>query len=291
MPSLPPANSAGACPRRGLSRAALARPATVENSMGACLARHVLSLPLVCFLPPIPPTPFPAGRGGFRLFHARGFAPCIPGAEPEAALTASAQTEALRGACPRAAWWQGANHAPGGGAGGEVACRPCHSGTRRGACLSPRPPTQPFALFLPPSPRPPSSVGKGETKVIFMQGASPLASPGLSRRRHLQTLPKQKPCGGLAFLLARLPCLSRCFCPHPPDPLPAGKGESQSLFRRGLRPRHPGIKPPAALTEPAAVVPGGAGFAPGGGLNPGGTCYPCPGREDHLKRRRSVSDG
>ena len=82
LPSLPPADSAGACPLRSLSRAALARPATVENSMGACLARHVLSLPLVCFLPPIPPTPFPAGRGVFRLFHARGFAPCIPGAEP-----------------------------------------------------------------------------------------------------------------------------------------------------------------------------------------------------------------
>ena len=34
--------------------------------------------------PPIPPTPFPLrGRGSPRLFHARGFAPCIPGAEPE----------------------------------------------------------------------------------------------------------------------------------------------------------------------------------------------------------------
>ena len=63
------------------------------------------------------------------------------------------------------------------------------------------------------------------------------------------------PAGGLAFLLARLPCLSRCFCPHLPDPLPAGKGESQSLFRRGLRPRHPGIKPPAALTDLAKQVP------------------------------------
>ena len=32
---------------------------------------------------PIPPTPFPGGEGGdSRLFHARGFAPCIPGAEP-----------------------------------------------------------------------------------------------------------------------------------------------------------------------------------------------------------------
>ena len=63
------------------------------------------------------------------------------------------------------------------------------------------------------------------------------------------------PAGGLAFLLARLPCLHLFFCPHPPDPLPGGKGESQSLFRRGLRPRHPGIKPPAALTDLAKQVP------------------------------------
>ena len=35
---------------------------------------------------PHPPTPFPAGRGDFRLFYARGFAPCIPGNRPGAVL-------------------------------------------------------------------------------------------------------------------------------------------------------------------------------------------------------------
>ena len=49
----------------------------------------------------------------------------------------------------------------------------------------------------PLSPRPPSQ-REGGFLGYFMQGASPLASPGLSRRRHLQPLPKQKPCGGLA---------------------------------------------------------------------------------------------
>ena len=45
-------------------------------------------LPCQCFFAPIPPTRarralFPSGEGGdFRLFYARGFAPCIPGAEP-----------------------------------------------------------------------------------------------------------------------------------------------------------------------------------------------------------------
>ena len=38
----------------------------------------------------------------------------------------------------------------------------------------------PHQCFLPPSPRPPSPVGKGETLGYFMQGASPLASPGLN---------------------------------------------------------------------------------------------------------------
>ena len=55
---------------------------------------------------------------------------------------------------------------PGGGLARLVACLPCL-----------------WFAFLPPIPPPAlaersSPVGKGETKVIFMQGASPLASPG-----------------------------------------------------------------------------------------------------------------
>ena len=60
------------------------------------------------------------------------------------------------------------------------------------------------------------------------------------------------------------PAFSLLFCPHPPClPSPPGKGEPQRLFRRGLRPRHPCAKPPAALTDRTEQVPGG--------LNPGGT--------------------
>ena len=105
----------------GLPRAALVCPAAVENSMGdlprrcllgecqrypaaggaggrspadlaaavfaggACLLCRPPTLPLAYFSAPIPPPPFPSGEGGdFRLFYARGFAPCIPGAEPTA---------------------------------------------------------------------------------------------------------------------------------------------------------------------------------------------------------------
>ena len=49
---------------------------------GACLPCRLPTPPLAYFPAPIPPTPIPAGRGRLRLFHARGFAPCIPEDEP-----------------------------------------------------------------------------------------------------------------------------------------------------------------------------------------------------------------
>ena len=66
------------------------------------------------------------------------------------------------------------------------------------------------------------------------------------------------PAGGLPDWSPAYPAFSLLSCPlspHPPSPV--GKGETISLFRRGLRPRHPCIKPLAALTEPAKQVPGG----------------------------------
>ena len=101
------------------------------------------------------------------MFYARGFAPCIPGVGRGAALG------------------KGANHVPGG-----VAC-PLRGGVR-GASRCPAagvpgwlPAKPPFSLlFCPLSPLPPSPVGKGEILGSFMQGASPLASPGLGGARH-----------------------------------------------------------------------------------------------------------
>ena len=62
--------------------------------------------------------------------------------------------------------------------------------------------------------------------------------------------------GGFCFF--SFPAVSMISCPHPPAPLPPpGKGESQSLFRRGLRPRHPCTEPPAALADAAVQEPGG----------------------------------
>ena len=50
---------------------------------GGCILPRLLCLPYQCFPAPYPPNPLPQrGRGRPKLFHARGFAPCIPGAEP-----------------------------------------------------------------------------------------------------------------------------------------------------------------------------------------------------------------
>ena len=71
-------------------------------------------------------------------------------------------------------------------------------GARRGGlpALSPAHPA--FSLLLCPlSPQPPSPAGKGETLGYFMQGASPLASPRLSRRRHGLNLRCRCPLWGL----------------------------------------------------------------------------------------------
>ena len=45
---------------------------------GACRLCRLSTLPFACFPAPIPPAPFPTGRGKFLLSYARGFAPCIP---------------------------------------------------------------------------------------------------------------------------------------------------------------------------------------------------------------------
>ena len=47
------------------------------------------------------------------------------------------------------------------------------------------------------------------------------------------------------------------FSPIPPNPLPGGKGGLLVYFAGGYRPRHPCIRPFAALTKPAEQVPRG----------------------------------
>ena len=138
----------------------------------------------------------------------------------------------------------------GGGAGGRSPAAPAIPAPAGGlAFLLARLPC--LHLFSAPlSPHPPSPVGKGETKVIFMQGASPLASPGAEPARRLQPLPIRCQAGGLPFLSPANPVFSLLFCLHPPDPLPGGKGGESRLFHaRGFAPCIPAPKPEAALEQ------------------------------------------
>ena len=100
--------------------------------------------------------------------------------------------------------------------------------------------------------------GRGRFWFFLCKGLRPLHPRGWMGRGTGSTCVWRCLAGGLPYLPPAAPAFSLIFCPHPPDPLPSGKGEIFSLFRRGLRPRHPGIKPLAALTEPAEQqVPSG----------------------------------
>ena len=113
-----------------------------------------------------------------------------------------------------------------------VAGSTCRSGTRRGAC----------------------PVGRR----FYLPFQHPAGACPVGRRI---TLPFRHPAGGLPSLSPVYPAFCLLSCPHPPNPLPGGKGETQSLFRRGRSPRHPGTEPLAALTEPAKQVPSGGELA------------------------------
>ena len=139
------------------------------------------TLPLACFLAPIPPTPFPSGEGGdYKLI--------LPGAPPPAPRhqTAYGTDSPCRCSTPEGGLPSWSPAAP---AFSLLFC-PLY---RRGRMDSPAP--------IPPTPFP---AGRGDFSFL-MQGAPPLASPRLSRKRHGLGEHWRYPAGGLR-LDRRLAC-------------------------------------------------------------------------------------
>ena len=151
--------------RGGVSRAggglAPALPddlAVPEFAGAACLLCRRPSLPLACFVAPYPPNPLPRwGRGDSRLFHARGFAPCIPGGEPGRHRSRGGISRAGGGLAP-ALPDDLAIAVPSGGRGGW-GCRPA----------------LPLVCFSAPYPPTPFPSGEGGALKIISPGASPPA--------------------------------------------------------------------------------------------------------------------
>ena len=172
------------------------------------------------FFPPSPQPPSPPGKGEIFWFsYARGFAPCIPGTEP-------------------GRHWLN-----------------LRASTRRGSLPLPRLLCLPYHSFFSPIPRPLPLRGRGRFFGFLMQGASPLASPGLSRKRHWLTLPLWHPAGslpgwspddyafpesagGLACFATRRPRLDLSLFPPSPRPLPLrGRGRFLVDFAGGFNDR------------------------------------------------------
>ena len=157
-------------------------------------------------------------------------------------------------------------------------------------CLLCRLPTLPLACF--PAPYPPAPLprrGRGRLKVYFAGGGAP-GTPALNHLRHLQNPPSKCPAeesllgvadcprrrprrGGLPSLSPADHAVSLPFRPHPPDPLPAGKGEIFCFLMQGASPlASPGLNPggtgaggvsragggacPASLARRALAAPG-----------------------------------
>ena len=194
-----------------------------------------------CPHPPSPPFPL-RGRGSLKVYFAGGFAPGTP------ALNRLRHLQTLPCRCPAVVCPAGRRvdehwRYPAGGLPGRSAARPALS-----------------FICCPHPPFPPSPPGKGESQSLFRRGLRP-PHPCTEPSTALADAAVQEPGGGLPGRSPGRPALSFIGCPHPPFPPsplpPPGKGESQSLFRRGLRPRHPCTESPTALTDAAVQVPGG----------------------------------
>ena len=153
------------------------------------------------FSAPYPPDPLPRrGRGRPRLFHARGFAPCIPGAEPRRHLQNLP------------------NRYPAGGLPGWSPAYPAFS-----------------LLSCPLSPCPLPRWGRGCPKVYFAGGFAP-GTPAFNRLRHSQSLPNRYPAAEIRDLpQKRQEAVPYEQCRQPRRGGTGGDGTIRRKRRRRLR--------------------------------------------------------
>ena len=144
----------------------VAGSAGVDGAQGVgCPVGRLLTLPLACFLSPIPPPAlaersFPPGKGESQSLFRRGLRPRHPCAKPGRT-----------------------------GAGGE-------SRTRQGACLLCRLPNPAFSVLFCPYPPAPFPSGEGGSPKDYFAGGFAPGTPALNRLRHLQFLPCGHPAQG-----------------------------------------------------------------------------------------------
>ena len=181
------ARRALAAPRGGLAFFVAGSPCCHGTLWGGLPSLPPANAAFSLFVCPHPPTPLPLrGRGRFLVFLCKGLRPLHP-----------------RGLDGARHWLDERWRCPVGGVPPWSPARPAATVPCGGACRLCRLPTLPLACFSPPSPFP---AGRGRFFVFFMQGASPLASPGAGRGAALARRALAAPGGGLAFLVAGSPC-------------------------------------------------------------------------------------
>ena len=151
---------------------------------------------------PYPPNPLPLrGRGSPRLFHARGFAPCIPGAEPRR-RGLNLRWRCPAGACPAGHRNRGRNPRTGGETrvqGAEPERRGLNLRWRcpAGGLPSLSPADLAFSFFSCPYPPLPLPLrGRGSPRLFHARGFAPCIPGAESGRRGLN-LRWRYPAGGL----------------------------------------------------------------------------------------------
>ena len=120
-------------------------------------------------------------------------------------------------------------------------------------------PPLPLAYF--PAPYPPDPLprrGRGRLLVFLCKGLRPLHPRGWMGRGTGSTCVWRYLAGGLPYLPPAAPAFSFAFCPHPPNPLPSGKGEILVFLMQGASPlASPGLDGTRHWLDPALAMPGG----------------------------------